>query len=261
MPASIDSVLTLRQLVELSGVAATSVHYYRRMGLLPSAQRQAANAFLYNTRHVCTLRLIRELRHHDGLSLEIIRKLLPRMLDEGADLIGTTGWNEFVAAHLRVIAPARPPARLLAAARDAFARHGYDGVSVSDICQNAGMAKGSFYRYFSSKDEVFLAAARSIVDVIGETLDARADNVPEDRAVEELGALLTSLAPLFLEVVLRALHGQPEHAETVSAMISGIGEHVARRAGIEHDDADDGSRLTEAALAHLLRARFEPHEP
>jgi AcrR family transcriptional regulator len=258
MIGSGDSLLTLRQLVELSGVAATSVHQYRRMGLLPKAKRRAANSLLYNTRHVRALRLIRELRDRNGLSLETIRKLLPRLLEQGVELIGSDRWDDVVAAHLRVVAPTRPPARLLAVARDAFARRGFDSVSVSDICIDTGIAKGSFYRYFSSKDEVFLAAARSIVDVIGETLAERSDEVAEPCAIDELATLLNGLAALFLEVVLRALHGHPGCAEAVGEIISGIGVHVARRAGIDDDDNDEeGPRLTEAALASLFRARFD----
>jgi AcrR family transcriptional regulator len=257
-----DATFTLSELLKRSGVAAPTVHQYRRMGLLPDPARPVSNRFLYDSRHVKALLLIRELRDRRNLSLDTIGQLLPGLLDECGGAIGTDQWDEVVAARLREVDPSRPPARLLAAARDAFAQHGYDEVSVGDICLAAGMAKGSFYRYFASKEEVFLAAARSVVDVVGEVLDTRDGRVPEDKAIEELGDLLAGLVPLFLEVVLRALHGQPGHADVVSDIISGIGDHAARRAGISPNDAgDEGSRLTEAALAQFLRARFEPTLP
>lgn len=37
-----------------------------------------------------------------------------------------------------------------------FAEHGYDNVSVDDIAKAAGSSKGSFYNYFTSKDELFV---------------------------------------------------------------------------------------------------------
>ena len=37
-----------------------------------------------------------------------------------------------------------------------FALNGYDSASLSDIIKNCGLAKGSFYRYFSSKKELYV---------------------------------------------------------------------------------------------------------
>lgn len=37
-----------------------------------------------------------------------------------------------------------------------FAKYGYDNVSIDDIAKLANSSKGSFYNYFSSKDELFV---------------------------------------------------------------------------------------------------------
>ena len=254
-----EEPFTLQALVARSGVAAPTVHQYRRMGLLPEPVRSAPNRFLYDERHVCALRLIRELRDRNNLPLDVIGQLLPALMDEGPELASSPRFADVVLARLRDVDPARPPARLLAAAREAFARHGYEEVSVGDICLAAGLAKGSFYRYFSSKEEAFLAAVASMVDVIGEDFRRRSGTVDENQAIEELRDFLIPLVGLFLEVVLRALHGQPGHAEVVATVIRGLGEQVAQRAGVRSDQVqEEGSRLAEAALARLLRARFEP---
>jgi AcrR family transcriptional regulator len=44
---------------------------------------------------------------------------------------------------------------ILTAARALFARHGYADVTIDQIAQKAGYAKGAFYHHFSSKSEVF----------------------------------------------------------------------------------------------------------
>ena len=44
---------------------------------------------------------------------------------------------------------------LLSAARTLFASHGYAEVSIDQIAQRAGYAKGAFYHHFSSKQELF----------------------------------------------------------------------------------------------------------
>lgn len=46
---------------------------------------------------------------------------------------------------------------ILDAAVASFARSGYDGTSVAEICQAAGVSKGAFYHHFPSKQAVFLA--------------------------------------------------------------------------------------------------------
>ena len=46
---------------------------------------------------------------------------------------------------------------LLRAAREIFERDGYVGARVTDIRKSAGVAAGSFYTYFGSKEEVLLA--------------------------------------------------------------------------------------------------------
>ncbi len=57
----------------------------------------------------------------------------------------------------------RPPAeRLLAAAEELFGQRSYSRTTVADICARAGMATGSFYAYFGSKEEIFAAVVRAI---------------------------------------------------------------------------------------------------
>jgi TetR/AcrR family transcriptional repressor of nem operon len=56
----------------------------------------------------------------------------------------------------------RPSLReeVLAAALDQFHLHGYNGSGVKDVTDAAGLPKGSFYNYFSSKEEMALEALR-----------------------------------------------------------------------------------------------------
>ena len=49
--------------------------------------------------------------------------------------------------------------RILAAAEQSFAEHGYDVTSVDSICHAAGVSKGAFYHHFPSKGSVFVAVS------------------------------------------------------------------------------------------------------
>jgi AcrR family transcriptional regulator len=54
--------------------------------------------------------------------------------------------------------------QLLTAATTVFAGRGYRAAGISDIVATAGVARGTFYLYFASKAEVFLAIADDFYD-------------------------------------------------------------------------------------------------
>ncbi len=56
--------------------------------------------------------------------------------------------------------PEERRAEILEAARRLFAEKGYDATCVSDIVRSIGVAQGTFYWYFRSKEEVFYEVAR-----------------------------------------------------------------------------------------------------
>lgn len=57
---------------------------------------------------------------------------------------------------------ARTRARLVAAARTVFERDGFVDARLADITTEAGTAAGSFYTYFTSKDEIFAAVLEEV---------------------------------------------------------------------------------------------------
>ncbi|GAA1217102.1 TetR/AcrR family transcriptional regulator [Pseudonocardia alaniniphila] len=69
----------------------------------------------------------------------------------------------------------RTRAALVAAARTCFERKSYHLVRVSDIAEQAGTAVGSFYTYFSSKQDVFTAVMREMIADLPQVPDPPAD--------------------------------------------------------------------------------------
>jgi AcrR family transcriptional regulator len=68
---------------------------------------------------------------------------------------------------------------VLQAARRIFAHHGYSAANVEDIAREAGMAKGTIYLYFKSKEEVFAAVLAHDIESL------------TDRTVESMSAVET----------------------------------------------------------------------
>jgi AcrR family transcriptional regulator len=52
--------------------------------------------------------------------------------------------------------------QLVDAAAELFAHHGYAATRIQDICKRAGVAKGLFYWYFPTKQELFAELVRSM---------------------------------------------------------------------------------------------------
>lgn len=55
---------------------------------------------------------------------------------------------------------------LIEAAKDLFAENGYHATTVDDITRAAGVAKGTFYLYFSEKREVYYEVIRSFMELV-----------------------------------------------------------------------------------------------
>ncbi|MGH9120345.1 MAG: MerR family transcriptional regulator, partial [Acidimicrobiales bacterium] len=66
--------------MERTGVPASTIHHYRRMGLLATGDSVATNRFCYGTEHVEALRVIRQLRERRGLPLDEIADVLPGLM-------------------------------------------------------------------------------------------------------------------------------------------------------------------------------------
>jgi AcrR family transcriptional regulator len=83
----------------------------------------------------------------------------------------------------------RPPAeRLLAAAERLFGERSYRRTSVAGICARAGMATGSFYAHFASKQDIFAAVVRRINADLRAAMTAALSDVPADQRSRERAA-------------------------------------------------------------------------
>jgi len=61
---------------------------------------------------------------------------------------------------------------ILAAARDVFAEKGYEGASITDIAQKAGIVEGTIYKHFKNKRDLLFQVTRNfyepLIDKVGD---------------------------------------------------------------------------------------------
>jgi AcrR family transcriptional regulator len=96
----------------------------------------------------------------------------------------------------RTVDRAARRAGLVAAARRAFTERGVVATSVADIVRAAGVAQGTFYLYFETKDDVILAVVEDIAEQILAAISADLSR-PDLSPAGQLGAfsrILTSLS-------------------------------------------------------------------
>src|SRR6266403_4963773 len=78
--------------------------------------------------------------------------------------------------------------RIIAAARRLFEGSGYAGTAMEDVAARAGLAVGTLYNYFSSKDDLLLAIMRRESDEVIAIGDRILADPPSD-PVEAIAAL------------------------------------------------------------------------
>ncbi|MET9795980.1 TetR/AcrR family transcriptional regulator [Nocardiopsis alba] len=164
---------------------------------------------------------------------------------------------------------------LVQAAREVFEERGFEDTRIAGITGRAGVAYGSFYTYFDSKEEIFHEVAKGVagemfdaarsaappgtepIDRIrhatGRFLDAYRDNARIMQVIEQISPRHPLFRSLFLEIrglfVERIVAGtrrlQEEGAASsdidvaaTASMLGGMVEHTARMLylyGEEHD--------------------------
>jgi AcrR family transcriptional regulator len=96
---------------------------------------------------------------------------------------------------------------ILAKAIDLFATHGYAGTDTQLLADALKVGKGTLYRYFPSKQELFLAAVDTIVRQMHERIEAGQAGVvdPLEQIRQVILAYLTFFAehPEFVELLIQ----------------------------------------------------------
>ena len=95
---------------------------------------------------------------------------------------------------------------------DNFCRSGYDGASVAEICNQAGVSKGAFYHHFPSKQALFLAIMEDwLKDLDRRLFNQKEPKKPVPKTLQEMGSTLgivfkaaSGQLPMFMEFLVQA---------------------------------------------------------
>lgn len=133
-----------------------------------------------------------------------------------------------MSAARRRLEPAQRRAQLLEVALEAFRENGVANTSVSDIVKRAGVAQGTFYLYFDSKEDAVCAVVSASLEEIAERFE-RAVALPNATAVERLFVLRDALVEMNDEPYEHEMHDlfhRPENREIHDRVTGGFAPRV-----------------------------------
>lgn len=248
---------SLRDVIDITGVPSSSIHHYRRSGLLPEPERTAPNRFVYDERHLAALTIVRALRAR-GRTLDDIRDALA-VFGCGADG-SPEDLDHTIERYDLGLADRSTRTRLVDAAIEAFARQGYREVSVEALCTQADVAKGTFYRHFTSKDALFHTAAAAVVEraIGGFAVDLATTGDPDHAAV--FARHLRHGLPVLLELAKRSIQDSGETAHRAADLFLELAARLGAVVGDDTDPGQTGGFIIMLAVveifADLVRAQF-----
>lgn len=136
-----------------------------------------------------------------------------------------------------------------------FLEQGIPAVSIDQIVDRAGVAKGSFYRYFRDKEELVGALLEPLVEAIGRAFSDCRSALSRASNPEELSASYLELA----RSVAGAIATQPRAAllylQEARGPAAGARAPVRRLAD---EIADRAEQLSRHACDHGLLRQFDP---
>lgn len=148
--------------------------------------------------------------------------------------------------------------RILAAALDVFAEHGFHDTRVELITEAAGCSRPAFYQYFASKDEVFWHLAGRLareMDAVAEHLrdipGGEDGLAPVQEWIRGMIDLQESYAPIFASFEA-ASREQASERQSSRGINTHIGEALIDVAGASHRDLDR-HEIAGAIATTLLR--------
>jgi AcrR family transcriptional regulator len=150
------------------------------------------------------------------------------------------------------------PGEIIEAGLQEFAVNGMAATRLEDIAKRAGIAKGTIYRYFESKEELFIAVVRSRVVLSLDQVEEMVHSFPGDTK-HLLRLVLTEIYKNFvgseISAVMRILIVEGKrfpnlvelyHKEAISKGVAVLSLIISR--GIERGEIRDGPAAREPRL-------------
>jgi AcrR family transcriptional regulator/predicted DNA-binding transcriptional regulator AlpA len=141
----------IEEIAQRSGFTKDLIYRLTRMGLLPRPSKIGFQESLYNEEHLDRLKKIRELREEKKMSFSKIKTIL--RVEESPE-------ND------RQAYSQTKKEQIMDKALEMFSKNGFANTKISEITDELGVAKGTFYLYFKSKKELFVECISRMTSIV-----------------------------------------------------------------------------------------------
>ena len=202
-----------------SSLTRSQINRYLKEGVLP----QPDEGGVYGERHLERLRMIDHLRTRYGLSLRDISGLF-------GVIAGTAGGEPAEEPEEERQAADRRE-RILSNASGLFAAKGYHGTTIDEIVQATGIAKGTFYIYFDSKEELLVEVIKQLIESTLEKIDSELESEARQDFVARIETKGQEMLELYLErsELLYMLLGETVGNPRLKRQLKEVYEQLAER--------------------------------
>ena len=205
---------------------------YLKEGILPPPD-EGGN---FDERHLERLRMIDHLRSRYGMSLRDISGLFGIIESARRDDLGEEAEEEPQVTDRRD--------RIIENATRLFAARGYHGTTIDEIVQATGIAKGTFYIYFDSKEELLVEVIKRLIDDTLKKIDRALKERGERDFIARIEAKGSEMLELYLHrsELLYMLLGETVGNPRLTAQLREVYEQLAEsieedlRRGVEEGD-------------------------
>ncbi|MFC0600080.1 TetR/AcrR family transcriptional regulator [Streptomyces palmae] len=152
--------------------------------------------------------------------------------------------------------------RLLSAAVDCLAEHGWAGSTVAVVAERAGVSRGAAQHHFPTREDLFTAAVEHVAEKRSDALRALARDLPPAGTIARTRTIVAELVDLYTGPLFRAAlqlwvaaSNEPQLGDRVTDLEARVGRETHRMAVrlLGADEARPGVRETVQGLLDLGR--------
>ena len=147
----------------------------------------------------------------------------------------------------------RTRARLIEAAAEVFAERQFLETNISDIAQRAGVSHGTFYTYFTSKEEIFREVALGLQDIMLRSRERFPEPPPGAPILDRIEWTNRSYLTAYREHV--ALFAVIEQVSTFNVEFRSIRRHI-RNAYVQRSEQALARMQQEGSIHHDVDPRY-----
>lgn len=135
-----------------SGIPISTIKYYLRAGLLPKPFKLGKTKAHYTPEYLNRLKLIKKLQTEKKMPLKEIGEII-EMTDDWKGVGPDNG--KYRKKNIRGV--------IVEFSIKLFRKKGYDNTTVADIVKATKIGRGTFYKYFKNKKELFIECVKDII--------------------------------------------------------------------------------------------------